>query len=299
MIRLAPFVIVSMFMHGILLVAGVPWSNPLTLPGLPEGSEELLFVEVVAEKELIASAPTPAAIDAAASQASQPEEEARTEPEKPEPPPPEPEEPVEEPDLEESALPQPVLATPCEEPKADFVTSDQEAPDPPEPVEKLKEPPITEDKPKPEEQEEPVETKREEEKKEEEKEAAREAPKAVASIPQVASRQSMFRASRGHDMADFKSKVLAAIKKASYYPRKAARKRKRGEVLVRFKIWKDGRVDGIEVAHSSGSKILDKAAVEILQEAGAAFPRVPDFFRGKHVMYAVPIVFRGKLKVRN
>ncbi|MFH1112702.1 MAG: TonB family protein [Pseudomonadota bacterium] len=297
MIRLAPFVIVSMFMHGILLVAGVPWTNRLSLPGRAEGSEELLFVEVVAEKDHTAAAPAPASVDAGAARASQREKEARIERDEPKEPAMRPEEPVREPVVEESPLPQPVLAAPSEEPKADFIASDIQVKDPPEPVKEVKEPPETEDKPDTEEQKKPVE--REETEKKLEKETPRETPRAVASMPQTASHKSAFRASRGHDMADFKARILAAVKKASYYPGKAVKERRRGEVLVRFRIWRDGRMDGIEVVRSSGSKILDKAAAEILQDASAGFPAVPDFFRGEHLVYAVPIVFRGKLKVRN
>lgn len=298
MIRLAPFFIVSLVLHGLFLVAQGPWSNPFTLPGDPGATEELLFVEVVAEKELTASAPSPAMIDSIESKESQPEKETHPEEETKAEPPPTPEEPVHEPVVEKPETPQPVLARTSEEPKADFVTSDDIPSDLPDAVELVKEPPKTEQDPQPIEEKKPkTEEDVVEEKKEQE--TQQEAPKAVASVSQVASRQSVFLATRGRDLVDYKAKVIAAIKKASFYPRKAARRRERGQVIVRFRIWKDGRVDNIEIARSSGSEILDKAAREIVQKAINDFPPAPDFFHGISMAYAVPIVFREKGKSRN
>lgn len=261
MTRLAPFLAVSLFLHSLLLVAGMRWIDDLTPPGHVLGNEECVFVEVVADKVMIAAAPTPSMIDSAPSPESQPKEEP-------------------EPILEEDVVPPPIVARASEDSKADFIQSEEPPPETVEPVEEC-----LQERDNPEEELEEVE-----------EDTEQETPEAVTSIPQVASRQSVFKASRGHDLADFKAKVIAAIKKASYYPKKAARKKVRGEVVVSFRIWKDGRVDGIEIVQSARSKLLDEAATRIVQEAIKDFPRVPIFIRGNHLAYAVPIVFREKIK---
>jgi len=268
MIRLTPFFIVSLVLHCGFLTARVPWTDQLLHPGDPRGIEEMLFVEVVAEKEVTACATTPATNDSIASKESQPEKELPAPQEKQEEPPPTPEEPVREPVVKEETLPQPVLATASEDDKADFISTDWQTPDPPEPVEEKKQ----------------------------EREIMQESPKTITSVSQIASRRSAFRASRGSDLADFKAKVISAIRKASFYPTKAGRKGQLGQVVVRFRIWRDGRVDGIEVVGSSGSELLDKAAREILQNAVNDFPSVPDFVQETFMAYAVPIVFRDRHK---
>ena len=69
--------------------------------------------------------------------------------------------------------------------------------------------------------------------------------------------------------------------------------------MVRFRIWKGGEVDSIAISSTSGSKILDKAALQIVRKAEKNFPKVPDFFQGKHLVYAVPIIFKKGVKRRN
>ncbi|MFC1835493.1 energy transducer TonB [Thermodesulfobacteriota bacterium] len=260
MIRLVPFFCVSLLFHVFVLGATNPWGDRATSPGLPDGYERL-FVEVVAQQELTAAAPTPSAVDAAASAESQPNDEPTAPEEPPEEEPPVEEEPETEPVPDQEDPSPPVLATKTEEPKADFVDSDQ---------------PTKEDK------------------EETDEDTQEETPDSTASMAQIASRQSVFKASRGKDLADLKARVIAAIKKASYYPRKSARRKERGEVIVSFRLWKDGRVDGIEIRRSSGSEILDEAAVKTMRKAAKDFPKLPQSLRVDHLVYAVPIVFKGK-----
>lgn len=293
MMRLIPYLFISVMVHGFILGASDPWVDRVTSPGHPGVVEETLYVEVVAEQQVTAAALTPSAVDTAAATESQPTEE----PTKPR------EIPKEQPPVEEetcsSVTADPalaILAMKTEEPRADFVQSDEEVPEPPEkPTEQKQVKEIDKEIPTEEETDKPV--KQDKEKPEEDNKE--ETPESKPSIAQIASRKSVFRASPGHDLADFKAKVIAAIKKASYFPRKAARKKKRGEVVVSFRIWKDGKVDGIEIRRSSGSDLLDEAAIETVRKASKNFPKVPATLCTDSLGYAVPIVFKDKGKEKN
>jgi protein TonB len=296
MTRLVPFLIASVLFHGLILGSSLPWMNRSSSPGHSDAFEENLFVEVVAEQERTAAALTPSAIDAAASAESQPTKESTQPQESPQEERPVEEEPKTEIVPGEDDPSPSVVARETAEPKTDFIDSDEEAPESQDkPAQQYQDQEVIEKK----EPEDEADNSTKEDKKIEE--TQKETPESKTSIAQIASRQSVFRGSRGHDLADFKAKVIAAIKKASYYPRKAARKKDRGVVLVRFILWKDGRVDDIEISRSSGSKLLDEAAVETMRKATKDFPKFPQSLQADHLIYAVPIVFKGKgeSKTRN
>ena len=94
----------------------------------------------------------------------------------------------------------------------------------------------------------------------------------MASAPSVASAERQFvpAASRGHEA--FKSMVLSAIKEAIFFPKAALKERQHGETVVAFVINRDGSVTDLRMEKSSGSKILDEAAIKIVQKAGKKFP---------------------------
>ncbi len=64
--------------------------------------------------------------------------------------------------------------------------------------------------------------------------------------------------------AHYKAKLLARIEKNKHYPNRARRRRIEGEVRVRFTILKDGEVRDVVLDRSSGSEVLDKAALEVV-----------------------------------
>lgn len=78
--------------------------------------------------------------------------------------------------------------------------------------------------------------------------------------------------------------IRAAIEKAKIYPFLARKKRIEGTVITGFTINNKGYPQDIKIARSSGSEILDSAAVKIVIKA-APFPEV----NGKIV---VPITFK-------
>jgi TonB family protein len=58
------------------------------------------------------------------------------------------------------------------------------------------------------------------------------------------------------------------------YPEEARLRRESGRVTLRFELAKDGSVRCIGLVHSSGSAVLDRAAIEAIR--GALLPPIPD-----------------------
>ena len=74
---------------------------------------------------------------------------------------------------------------------------------------------------------------------------------------------------------DYFNKIRERIKANWIYPRQAGERGIEGELLIEFHIAKDGRVAFIELRHSSGTTILDDAALTAIKLA-QPFPPVPD-----------------------
>jgi periplasmic protein TonB len=130
--------------------------------------------------------------------------------------------------------------------------------------------------------------------KEFEKAKEREKEKSSASLPQTASNAQMRLAGLGKDVHDFQSKVLAAIRQATFFPLKALKHRRHGEVTVAFVINRDGTVSSVEVMSSSTCAVLDSAACEIITKAAKTFPPFPASAREESLRYTVPIHFRQR-----
>src|SRR5215470_2884135 len=71
------------------------------------------------------------------------------------------------------------------------------------------------------------------------------------------------------------SKVREKIKATWTYPTAAGERGIQGEVVVEFRIAKDGRLESVRVRRSSGATILDDYSLRAVQTA-APFPPVPD-----------------------
>jgi protein TonB len=74
---------------------------------------------------------------------------------------------------------------------------------------------------------------------------------------------------------DYFNKVRERIKSKWVYPRPAGERGIEGELLIEFHISKDGRLEFIELRRSSGTAILDDAALTAVKLA-QPFPPVPD-----------------------
>src|SRR5216684_2041468 len=74
---------------------------------------------------------------------------------------------------------------------------------------------------------------------------------------------------------DYFNKVRERIKANWVYPRQAGERNIEGELVIEFHIAKDGRLEYIELRDSSGTRILDDAALTAVKLA-QPFPPVPD-----------------------
>lgn len=92
-------------------------------------------------------------------------------------------------------------------------------------------------------------------------------------------------------VSNYPGKVVAKLRRSLRYPREAQRQRLRGEVRVAFIVSSNGGVSGIRVVRSSGSPILDQAAVETVQRA-APFPKIPADAGRSSWPFTVPLEFR-------
>jgi periplasmic protein TonB len=116
----------------------------------------------------------------------------------------------------------------------------------------------------------------------------------AASNPQVASNLNLHRAALGTELRDFQSLMLAAIRRATFFPQEALKDKRHGQVTVAFTINKDGKLDRVEVVETSGCPVLDHAAVEIMRKASEKFPSLPASLNRDSLNYTVPIRFKEK-----
>jgi len=83
-------------------------------------------------------------------------------------------------------------------------------------------------------------------------------------------------------------KIRQLISDNLYYPRSARKRGKVGEVIVKFKLLKDGTVKYIEVV-SSKSDILSRAAKKTIQNLSGEFPKPKE-----DLVIKVPIAYKLK-----
>ncbi|MFQ5458560.1 MAG: TonB family protein [Myxococcota bacterium] len=110
--------------------------------------------------------------------------------------------------------------------------------------------------------------------------AAGEGPVRVASLAPGASPDGAIGAERDRRLALIQTRIQQAL----YYPRVARRRGIEGTVHVRFGIRKDGRVDRLAIARSSGHRLLDRASLKTIERAQPL-----PFIDGA---LEVPVVFR-------
>ena len=68
-----------------------------------------------------------------------------------------------------------------------------------------------------------------------------------------------------------------------------------GKTVVCFTINKDGSLANVAIVSHADSKVLDEAALKIVEKASSHFPPVPDSLMKDQVSYVVPIVFKKGL----
>jgi TonB family protein len=88
-----------------------------------------------------------------------------------------------------------------------------------------------------------------------------------------------------------KSLLNNELAKHFYYPKAAQRKNRQGQVILAFTINHDGMIQNIHVNKSSGSSILDKAAIKALNKIDAN-EDLAKAIRGQSVEQILPITYK-------
>jgi len=91
-------------------------------------------------------------------------------------------------------------------------------------------------------------------------------------------------------VSNYPGVVVSKLRRSLRYPREARSQRLRGEVQVAFTVSGSGGVGGVRIARSSGSPVLDKAALETVQRA-APFPPIPADAGRSSWTFTVPLAF--------
>lgn len=92
-------------------------------------------------------------------------------------------------------------------------------------------------------------------------------------------------------LSPYLRKVRQKIERVKKYPSVARRLGVEGTVHVKFTILSNGKVEGVEVARSSGHKTLDKAAVLAIKNA-TPFPPFPKTIRRESLRIELPLAFK-------
>jgi protein TonB len=88
----------------------------------------------------------------------------------------------------------------------------------------------------------------------------------------------------------YKNALSRAFEQNKHYPRRARRMRKQGLVNVSFTIEQSGKINNIRIEKSSGSAILDEAAIRTVKRIDGQLP-FPKEIKRSHWDMTVPINF--------
>lgn len=90
---------------------------------------------------------------------------------------------------------------------------------------------------------------------------------------------------------DYLAKLQAHLQRAKEYPRRARQRRIEGTVKVHFTVHADGRISDARIVERSGTRLLDRAALEMLRRADPA-PTFPSDLEREQMSLTVPVAFR-------
>ncbi|OZG73161.1 hypothetical protein BTA51_11760 [Hahella sp. CCB-MM4] len=89
---------------------------------------------------------------------------------------------------------------------------------------------------------------------------------------------------------DYLAALHRALQDAMQYPRRAKRRRQEGVALVEFTVYREGRLEGIQLRESSGFPILDEAALNTVRSI-KQFKPIPEKLAKNMLTLAIPIRF--------
>ncbi|ATW03368.1 hypothetical protein CHN51_07380 [Sphingorhabdus sp. YGSMI21] len=88
----------------------------------------------------------------------------------------------------------------------------------------------------------------------------------------------------------WQARLLAHLEKFRRYPAGAKARREQGVAYIRFRMDREGRLVSAQLSRSSGSRRLDKAALETIRRA-APFPKPPQDWPDKQLELTAPVEF--------
>jgi protein TonB len=89
-------------------------------------------------------------------------------------------------------------------------------------------------------------------------------------------------------VSNYPGKIVSELRRSLRYPSEAKRNRITGEVRIRFVVTANGAAESIRIVRSSGSPILDQAALETVRRA-APFPAIPRAADRNNWPFTVPL----------
>lgn len=94
-------------------------------------------------------------------------------------------------------------------------------------------------------------------------------------VPDAGNAHSQSQADETEIWHNYTKSLSAHFKKYKHYPEMARKQRLTGTVIVSIEIHSDGSIDDVQIAQSSGSAMLDQAALQSVRRASPApsFPR--------------------------
>ncbi|MGE0845771.1 MAG: TonB family protein [Flavobacteriaceae bacterium] len=104
------------------------------------------------------------------------------------------------------------------------------------------------------------------------------------------SRNSNARAAGNAAVTNYPGQVVRRLRSSLRYPAAARSARLKGEVHVSFVVAANGSAGSVRVVRSSGSPILDKAAMDTVRRA-SPFPSIPAAAGRRSWAFTVPLVF--------
>ncbi|WP_412050744.1 cell envelope integrity protein TolA [Hoeflea sp. Naph1] len=92
-------------------------------------------------------------------------------------------------------------------------------------------------------------------------------------------------------VSNYPGKVASKLRRALRYPKAARKDRLKGQAVVSFTVAANGSVSSIRIVRSSGSLILDNAALEAVHRA-APFSPIPSGAGRNSWRFSVPLAFK-------
>jgi periplasmic protein TonB len=93
---------------------------------------------------------------------------------------------------------------------------------------------------------------------------------------------------------DYLERLYRHLLRYKTYPPEAIGQKQQGSVVIGFTIARDGTINSARIEKSSGSAILDRATLAMVQRASPA-PRLPDSFKGSEARVKFPIDYKLSL----